>query len=276
MKTLFEYIDYREYVRDYFACKKANNKYYSLRTLSEQAGFKARDYLMRVMNGTRNMSERGIRMLSEAMKHSERESSYFKNMVLFNQAEDTLSKARYFKKLQEYTRQNSQSLLRDDQYAYLSHWHNVVLRSLLPLLENPSDYRKIGKMLDPPLTESEVRKSVELLLKLNIISKDASGKFYVEATDLSVSGQLQSLALTNMHKMFIELSRRSLDLHKSEDRDISGVTMSISSEGYKKIRTELKEFRKKLMSIAASDTNEDRVYHCNLHLFPVTKRGIRS
>ena len=276
MKTLFEYIDYREYIKDYFASKKAKNRHYSLKTLSEQTGFKARDYILRVMNGSRNLSEKGIRMLSEALKHSAKETDYFRNLVLFNQTDNTPLKNRYFKQLQEHRKQIKATTLYDEQYLYLSNWYNVVLRSLLPVLEHVSDYRKIGRMLDPPLTESEVRKAVELLLQIGIVSKDSSGKFHVETPHLSVSSQIQSLALMNMHKMFIELARRSIDLHKTEERDISSVTMSISETGYIKIKEELKEFRKKLMSIAANDCNEDRVYHCNLHLFPVSKRRIRT
>lgn len=276
MKSLFEYMDYREFIKDYFASKKAKYSHYSLRTLSEQAGFKARDYILRVMNGSRNLSEKGIRMLSDAMHHSEKEADYFRSLVLFNQAEDVLVKGEYFKKIQEYKKQGKCSKLLDDQYSYLSNWYNVALRSLLTDIDITTEYRKIGRMLDPPLTESETREAIERLLTLGLISKDTSGRYLVETPNLSVSNHVQSLALVNLHKMFIDLSRRSLDVHHSEERDISGVTMSISADGYEKIRTELKEFRKKLMSIAASDSNEDRVYHLNLHLFPVTKRRIRS
>ncbi len=274
MKSLFEYYDYREYLKDFMVAKKAINKHYSLRTISEKAGFKARDYILRVMNGSRNLSEKGIRMLSQALHHSEKESAYFESLVLFNQAQEAALKELYFKKIQEYSKQSICKKLLETQYSYLSNWYNVVLRSLLVIINNSSDYRTIGKMLDPPLTESETRKAIELLIELGMISKDEKSHYHVESTNISVSNQIQSIALFNLHKTFIDLSRRSLDIHNSEERDISGITMSLSKNGFKKIQSELSEFRKKLMNIAANDSNEDRVFHLNLHLFPVTRQGI--
>jgi uncharacterized protein (TIGR02147 family) len=274
MKSLFEYYDYREYLKDFMAAKKAINKHYSLRTISDKAGFKARDYILRVMNGSRNLSEKGIRMLSQALHHSEKEATYFENLVLFNQAKEAPLKELYFRKIQENSKQSICKKLLENQYSYLSNWYIVVLRSLLTMIDSCSDFRTIGKMLDPPLTESETRKAVELLIELGMIRKDPKGQYHVETTNISVGNEIQSIALFNLHKIFIDLSRRSLDVHSSEERDISGITMSISTNGYKKIQSELKEFRKKIMDIAANDSDEDRVYHLNLHLFPVTRRRI--
>lgn len=38
----------------------------------------------------------------------------------------------------------------------------------------------------------------------------------------------------------------------------------------KQMRTELAEFRKKMMSIADADTQPEAVFHLNFNLFPVT------
>src|SRR4051812_24747415 len=88
METLYAYTDYRKYLRDYFQEKKQSNKHFSLKVLAEKSGFKARDYLMRVMRGDRNLSEAGIKKLSEFFRFSEKQAEYFQTLVMFNQAEN--------------------------------------------------------------------------------------------------------------------------------------------------------------------------------------------
>jgi hypothetical protein len=41
----------------------------------------------------------------------------------------------------------------------------------------------------------------------------------------------------------------------------------------KEIKTEIQMFRKKLLSMAESDTGQEQVYQCNINFFPATKKG---
>jgi uncharacterized protein (TIGR02147 family) len=48
--------------------------------------------------------------------------------------------------------------------------------------------------------------------------------------------------------------------------------MSVSQNGFEKIKSELQAFRKKIISIAENDSGEDRVVQFNMQLFPLTKK----
>src|SRR4051812_40689811 len=101
LEPLFAYTDYRSFLADWFAEKKRINGHFSLRVLAEQSGFKARDYLMRVMRGERNLSAEGVRKLSDFFRFSEKQAEYFSTLVRFNQARTHTEKERFYLRLAE-------------------------------------------------------------------------------------------------------------------------------------------------------------------------------
>jgi uncharacterized protein (TIGR02147 family) len=272
MNSLFEYTDYRKFLRDYYGSKKGEKKGFSLKVLADRAGFKARDYVLRVMNGSRNLSQSGAFMLSRALRLSEKETDYFTNLISFNQANMPQEKDFFFRKMAEVGKYNRLQKLRQDQVVYLSEWYYSALRSLLPVIDFKDNYVELAKFLDPPLTPTHVRKAVELLVHLGLLIKEKTGKYSVPVSQLTVGDEVQAVALARFHKQSLELARRALDYYPSQDREISGVTMSLSSAGFKKIKSELRAFRRKMMEVAEQDTKEEGVFQLNMQLFPLSKR----
>jgi uncharacterized protein (TIGR02147 family) len=272
MESLLTYTDYRKFLKDYLKEKKLQNKAFSLKVLADRAGFKARDYILRVMNGTRNLSQSGVCMLSQALRFSEKEADYFTNLVGFNQAKTAKEKGFFYGKIASVRKHGLSQKLRSDQFEYLSQWHYSALRSLLPVIDFKDDYAVLGRFLDPPLTPGETKKAVQLLLRLGILRQSDSGKYTVPTSSLSTGDDVASVALTQFHRQSLDLARRALDYFPGTERDISGVTMSLSRQGFEKIREEARRFRKRAMEIATDDNGEEGVFQVNIQLFPLSKR----
>lgn len=272
MNSLFEYTDYRKFLRDYYGSKKDEKKGFSLKVLADRAGFKARDFVLRVMNGSRNLSHSGAFMLSMALRLSEKETDYFTNLVSFNQANVPREKDFFLRKMAEVGKYNRLQKLRQEQVVYLSEWYYSALRSLLPVIDFKNSYTELAKFLDPPLTPSQARKAVELLVQLGLLTRDKNGKYSVPVSQLTVGDEVMSVALARFHKQSLELAKRAIDYYPSQDREISGVTMSLSSAGFEKIKSEIQAFRRKVMTVAEQDANEEGAFQLNIQLFPLSKR----
>lgn len=272
MNSLFEYTDYRKFLRDYYDSKKREKKGFSLKVLADRAGFKARDYILRVMNGSRNLSQSGAFMLSRSLRLSEKETDYFTNLVSFNQANMSREKDFFLRKMAEVGKYNRLQKLRQEQVIYLSEWYYSALRSLLPVIDFKDNYAELAKFLDPPLTPAQARKAVELLVQLGLLTREKTGKYSVPVSQLTVDGEVMSVALTRFHKQSLELAKRAIDYYLSQEREISGVTLSLSSSGLDKIKTEIQTFRRKVMAIAEQDANEEGAFQLNIQLFPLSKR----
>ncbi|MGE5671257.1 MAG: TIGR02147 family protein [Fibrobacterota bacterium] len=271
MNDIYSYTNYRQYLQDFFVSKKKQNSRFSLKVFADKAGFKARDHILRVMNGQSNISYEGGRKLGLAMDLSEKELDYFSTMILFNQAKTGDAREHYFDKLSSVCKATDISRLRQDQYSYFAEWYVSALRSFLPLFNFDNDYAAIGRFFDPPISAPQVRKAIELLEQLGLLSVDKNGKYSVASLSVSTGDEVKSLALASFHRQSLELAIRSINKTQPESRDISGVTMSVSQNGFEQIKREIQAFRKKIMSIAENDRAEDRVVQCNIQLFPLTK-----
>lgn len=272
MNKILNYVDYREFIREFYQIKKAENPGYSLKVLSEKTGFKARDYLLRVMNGTRNLSELGINALASAFKFSGKERLYFEHLVRFNQAKTPESKNHHFQILLDLRKGCDVEKITEDQYEYFCKWYNVAMRSLITVFDYKDNFEEIAKTFDPPITPRQAKQSVELLLKLGMLNKDESGQYKVTSPLVTSGEDVKTVGLTEFHKSVLQLALRSLDLHQSSSRDISGVTLSLSSRAFENIKEEIAQFRKKVMNIAHQDSNEEAVFQLNIQFFPLTRQ----
>ena len=71
---------------------------------------------------------------------------------------------------------------------------------------------------------------------------------------------------------FMDLARMSVDKFPRSQRSLSTLTVSVSQKGYERIRDKIDQFRREILSMVnEEDEDIDRVYHLNLHLFPVTR-----
>jgi uncharacterized protein (TIGR02147 family) len=117
---------------------------------------------------------------------------------------------------------------------------------------------------------------VELLIRLGLVERSDTGGYSVSSAAVTTGDDLRSLALAQFHRDMTDHAKRAIDEFAPTAREISGVTMSLSTAGFEKVRSEIRAFRKRIMDIAAADGSEDRAYQMSLHLFPLSKsRGAK-
>jgi uncharacterized protein (TIGR02147 family) len=101
MNALFEYQNFREYLRDYYAEQKASKKYFSYRYFAEKAGVNTPTFLLYIIEGKRNLTKSSIVKVSRAIGHSRDEADYFEHLVFFNQAATIEEKTHFYSRLIE-------------------------------------------------------------------------------------------------------------------------------------------------------------------------------
>ena len=57
---IFEYTDYRKYLKDYYETKKKKNKSFSYQQFANNAGFKTKTFLFNVIQGGKPVSKKSI------------------------------------------------------------------------------------------------------------------------------------------------------------------------------------------------------------------------
>lgn len=272
-KKVFEYLDYREFLKDYYTQKKAANPAFSLRVFSDKIGFKAKDFISRVMNGEKNLSDQSIPKVASGLKLSKHETEFFMALVRFNQAETMEDRNAAFEEMQAVLKvvrfAEKQHLLGHCQYMVYSHWRHLTIRSLIGMYGFDGDYDALAKQVHPKVTTEEAKQSVRLLEECQLIKKDASGKYVLSESAITTGDRTSKLALRGFHQHCLKLAADAIDRDPPGKRHISGLTLGISQEGYERIVERINAFRKEIALIAEEDEGADKVFQMQFALFQV-------
>jgi uncharacterized protein (TIGR02147 family) len=203
-------------------------------------------------------------------------ASYFENLVYFNQAKNFSERDHYFEKLNSLPTPTAESSaarkLRNDQYELYANWYHAAIRSLIDLYPKISgDYAALAKMVYPAIKTSQAKKSVELLVRLGLITRKNNHAYKINDARLTTGEEVQSLAVQRFHIDTMKLAEQAIKRLPKDKRNISGLTLGISQETYEKVRKLIYECQKKIMDVADKDEKADRVYQVNFHAFPVSR-----
>jgi uncharacterized protein (TIGR02147 family) len=272
MKQIFEYNNYRFFLKDYFREKKEKTGYFTHRYFAEKAGFSSPVFIKLVIDGKANLSKKSIKKLNLAMELTDTQASYFEALVNFNQAKTHQVKQKYFAILRAINKDHSVHVLDTDQYDFYSNWHNSVLRELAPVTGSKNNFTKLGKLVNPRLKAREVKAAIQLLEKTNLLEKKDDGTYQQTAKIISTGSEVASLAVRDLHRQMAELAVSAIETTPKDERDISGLTVGVSQKGFERIKDELKKAREKIMSIVAEDEPVEKVCRVNFQFFPISKK----
>lgn len=269
MITIFEYVDYRQYLHDLFDEKKRLNAAFSHRVLAQKLGLSTSNYVMLIMQGKRNLNADLRYRMSTYFGHGRKEAEYFEYIVNFAHAKTDAEKNNYFARMISMRKSLKTKVLQDSQYEYLSTWFNPVIRELVTHEEWNGDYNALAKAVRPQITAAQAKRSVKLLLKCGLITL-INGKYTQSSSVVTAEKSMASLAITNFHREMCKRALDALDSSDRENRSMTGCTLHISKKTFDFIREELTQCRSRILAMAQADGDADSVYHINFHLFPVS------
>ena len=272
-RKIFEYLDYREFLQDYYRIRKEANSSFSLRAFSDKIGFKAKDFISRVMQGENIASEQSIQKVASGLRLGKRESEFFAALVLFNQAETAEERNSHYAKMQEILKivrfSESQHLMAHYQYQVYSDWRHLVVRSLIGMFGFSGDFKELGNRVHPKITPEQAKESVKLLESCGLISKKEDGSYELSQSAITTGNRTSKTALRGFHQKCLKLGADSIDRDQPSERNISGLTLGISKDGYERIVERINAFRKEIAFLAEEDQEADSAYQLEICFFKV-------
>lgn len=272
--SIYNYTDYRRFLCDAYKKRKSTDRTFTYRYIASCSGFKSAGFFTQVLTGQSNLGIQTAKGLANTFGLDEQESQYFHLMVEYNQAFEHNLKKRLFEQMLRFCRGKLQTL-DPDQYQFYDKWYYSAIRALLTFYRFDGDYRKLGKQLVPAVSGSEAQKAIEVLEKLNMIQKNENGTYVVTRQLVSTGDNADPVVVNNFIVNTFDISRDALYRFEKNTRSFSALTLSLSAEGYEKIKAKLDFVRKEIMEIAASENNANTVYQLNMQYFPLSNNNER-
>ncbi|MBN1308752.1 MAG: TIGR02147 family protein, partial [Chitinispirillaceae bacterium] len=229
MVNLFEYQNYRDYLKAYYNEQKATKKSFSYRSFSKKAGIQAPSFLFYVIEGKRNLTKNSLLKISGAIGHTREEADYFENLVFFNQADNIHEKCLYYSRIVEVRKPFDIRIIPLDRYEYYSVWYHSVIREVVTFFEFKDNYATLGAALIPPISPKQARESIALLEKLGFIERDQEGLFHQTSNVIGVHpAPTDSFIIEKFQMEMLQVALQSYEQIPIYDRMSSSTTFSIS------------------------------------------------
>lgn len=270
MKSILEYKDYRAYMQDYYDYRKSHGAF-SWREFCKLAGFSSPNFLKLVCTGQSSLSKIKIAPVAKAMGLVGYESEYFKQLVLFGNAETDSAKKEAFVEMDRIAREHKVRVIDSDAFQYYESWKYPVVRELAPMMPGARP-RDIAEECKEYVSAEEVRDILAFLVKAGFLKKDGD-KVYTQ-TEKAVIGSKEALpiAIRAMHKEMANMAARAVDRYSANERYFTGMTIGVNEATYSRIVNEIDICAKKIAAIANESDNLNQVYGLNFQLFPFTNK----
>ncbi|MBO4436066.1 MAG: TIGR02147 family protein [Fibrobacter sp.] len=268
MKSILEYKDYRAYMQDYYDYRKSHGAF-SWREFCKLAGFSSPNFLKLVCTGQSSLSKIKITPVAKAMGLVGYESEYFKQLVLFGNAETDSTKKAALLEMEKIALEHKVRVVDADAFQYYESWKYPVIRELAPMMPGARP-RDIAEECKEYVSAEEVRDILAFLVKAGFLKKDGD-KIYSQ-TEQTVIGSKESIpiAIRAMHKEMGSMAVRAVDRYSANERFITGATLGVCKDAYDRIVEEVSNCCKKVVAIANEYKDLNQVYRINFQLFPCT------
>jgi len=267
MSTIYQYLDYQQFLREYYEEKKKTSPFFTYRYMGNKLGLDP-GFLVKVFQGKMHLSLKSLPPFTSVLKLEEREAEYFELLVRYGRATSAREIKIYFEKLLKF-RNTDPGIIDATQYEFYQKWYYSAIRELIGFFDFKGDYRTLASKLSPAISAMEAKKAIGLLDRLGLIKKDSLGRYRQAGAFITTGEKWQSAAIHSFQKETIRLAAESLDRHPKKHRDISTITVSVSHKDLDEIRERIHEFHQSILNIK-NDNPADCVYQINIQVIPLS------
>ncbi len=238
-------------LRDEFKQRISRNPQYSLRAFAKSLKIHS-STLSGILNGKRRITPTQAQKILRELDIDRTE----KKRILLQLIEGKIE-----------SRPTAYETLDEDTLDVVGGWEHFALMACLDLYPKGRTASQLAEKMKLPLAQAQT--ALDRLLKLSLAQVEdgiwkPTGRYFTTTQDVP------SESLRQAHREYIEKALASLDQHALQDRDISGITMAISSKKLPQAKKMIKNFRRELVDLLDGDPM-DEVYRLNIQLFPLSK-----
>ncbi len=276
--SVFSYLDFRDYLNDWFKWKKIQQPGFSCTVFAKKTGMKSHAYIGMVTKGKRNLTHKSLRAFAKALALNAGEYNYFEKLVLFNQASTAADKNFYFEQLRhaELANRGNRQIVEKLQNAsaLLRHWYVVAIFEMVTLTDFRADPDWMTRALKNRITPTQAKDAWKSLLEAGLVSQDATGRWHKHTQLLDFDPERLDFVIQNFHTEMLQRAAYAVQNEVLAERELSSLTLPICPEDIPLLKKELKEFRKKINREYSREDNTGKQIVCiNMQLLNLTTQS---
>ncbi|RYZ86862.1 MAG: TIGR02147 family protein [Proteobacteria bacterium] len=267
---VLRFINPRDYLDALYRVAKSETYNYSYLQYSEDLGFSRTNVIHLIMRGKRPLTSKSGEKIADAVDMKGLDRRYWLNLVAYHYSNDDVKRDRLMMEMNEIRilQQNAAPQIQN-LLEFYSEWYHSAILAVASLESFTEDAKILGWRLEPPIRPDQAERSLILLQDLGLLIR-RSGSLQPLYAGFGSEVESSSLTVTRHLETMIGLGKRSLIAVDEELRDVCATTFACPAALIGELKSEIRQFRKKIMDLAENSSHKDSVYHLNLQLFPLT------
>ncbi len=267
---IYAYVDFREFIKDRLDELKELDSRNSRRFFIRRLGLSSSNYLARIIDGRRNLSNDLASRLASELGLNRSEIAFFFDLVRYGQSKSKEAKYEALKILRRNSRFVKVNRMSLDHIDYMSSPFLLALREMVDIAGFKEDTEWIYRRLKIKVEKSKIIQGISILVESGLIERDENGKLKAADKHQITGNQLGSIALRQYHRQMIANSLEAMSL-PVDIRHYLGMTMSIPAGIYDQIVEEMLACRSRIRAMVDEAEKTDCVYHIEMSLCPLSR-----
>jgi len=267
MRPVFEYLEYRDLLKEAYEERKLSMPLYSYRMMGERLGVDG-SYLFRVLQKELHLPARCMPQAVEFLELTGRSAEYFQLIAAYQREKKAKARHEILDKALS-LRDVVRSKVEEKELAFFRDWWVVAVRCLLEVVGGRANPKELASRLSPKVSEAEVAQALDLLLELGLVKKGASGRLVLSQTHLTALGDEKSKAVRAFQRQILGMAQESIERFPKGTRDVSTLTVAIDQNAMSEIREMMRESRRQIQKRVEEVSSPDRVMQIAMAFFPL-------
>ncbi|MBN1577871.1 MAG: TIGR02147 family protein [Chitinispirillaceae bacterium] len=273
--NIYEYDDFRLYLRDCYKKKCREDPAYSYRKFAADASFTNPGFLNDVIRGRRKLSREAVEKMVRVFALSEIEAEFFRLLVSYRQEKNEEQQQELYRKILFRRNRSSFARLNPVLNKYYQDFRYSLIRTAIMTIDFKGDYEELGRFTIPPIPSAQVKKYVRDLCEWGMITQQQDGRYTVTDRVVEPPEKLRDQVKQINREWIIQAIEPLMKL-PADKRHISSMLISVSKETRRKILERIESFREEIWGLVNNDpAAAEAIMLLNIQYIPKSKRSER-
>ncbi|MFK7931501.1 MAG: TIGR02147 family protein [Myxococcota bacterium] len=276
LPKLFDYMDYRAFLVDWFAAKKREDPTYSYSRFAEESGG-SKSTFANVLRGARHPRPQSLDQFAHAIGMSPEERNYLGVLVELSSAQTEARRQQTLERIlsnERYGQVRMAETEGDENIdRYLEFWYLPAIRELASIGGFQADADWVVGRLTPKITREQAQEALDTLFDLGLLRTDEAGNVRAREPEIRTQNDAYQTAVARFYRTAIPTLLQRMDTDRSDTQHLRTSTLSLPASAIPEAKLKIDALMDQLgaMQHPSSPNGTMQVYQVAVQLLPLSE-----
>ncbi len=264
---IYQYDDFRQYLRDAFEARKQEDATLTHRRFSEVAGVRNPGTFHDILQGKRKPSEKVVAACIEIFQLKPVAAEFLRLLIDYKECKEEQERSALFREMQNRRSHSNFMRLNPAQVRYYDDPLYALTLSAIEVVQFKGNFDDLAGFLRPSVPATKLRKCVKDLLDWGLLRLTNDGVYEVVSRFIEPPPTLREPVRRLNREWILQAADAIFKIHP-KDRHMSTAILAVSDLTRVRIQEKLEQVRREIFEMAQADTAAETVMQVSLQLFP--------